>query len=190
MTAGDGLAQTASFGTLQHRLIQNLARAYLLTGDRRFAHKSAVMLMRIAQFYPAMDYHEQSRYGQLQEARKIRYEGKTLNRIWETRVLHMLAESYDAVWETIDQDLELQKLVGMKGEEIRAHIEANLLEEGIEAVFAKKISGNYGMHQRALVFAALARAGGPVDQWLDSVLNQTESPMKPHQDTTSVGYAI
>ena len=154
--------------------IRDLARAYLLTGERRFAHKAAVMLARVAQVYPAMDYHRQSRYGQLQAARGTRYEGKTLNHIWETGVLHMLAESYDAVWDTIDGDQALQDRFGRNGAEMRGLIEANLLEEGIEAVLAKKISGNYGMHQKALVFAVLARGGGPVDAWLDGVLHGTD----------------
>ncbi len=166
--------------------IRNLARAYLLTEDTRFAHKSAVMLYRVAQVYPAMDYHVQSRYGQLQAARGARYEGKTLNHIWETTVLHMLAESYDAVWETVDGDQALQTLTGKTGAQIRAGIEANLLEEGIDAVLDKKISGNYGMHQRALIFAALARGAGPVDAWLDGVLHQTD----PNIRHLGIDYAL
>ncbi len=151
--------------------IRYLARAYLLTGDPKYSHKSAVLLYRAAEVYPGMDYHVQSRYGELQEKNGARYEGKFVNKIWETGVLHMLSESYDSIWETIDDDEELQALVGKTGEEIRGFIEANLLEEGIEAVFDKRISGNYGMHQRALIYAALSRDQGPVDEWLDSVVD-------------------
>lgn len=37
---------------------RNLARAYVLTGERRYAHKAAVLLAHIAAVYPAMDYDD------------------------------------------------------------------------------------------------------------------------------------
>ncbi len=146
---------------------QYLAHAYVLTGDAKYARKSAVLLDRIAEVYPNMDYHGQSRYGQLQEANGSRYEGKIINHIWATGVLTMLAESYDYVWDAIDDTT----VSGKTGEQVRANIEANLLEEGIDAYFSGKIRGNFGMHQKALVFAALARQYGKQDEWLDGILN-------------------
>ena len=166
--------------------IQSLARAYLLTQDPRFAHKAGVMLYRVAQVYPGMDYHTQSRYGQLQAAAGSRYEGKTVNCIWETGVLTMLAESYDLVWDTIDRDSSLQNLLGKSGEEIRAFIEANLLEEGIDCIYSKKISGNYGMHQKALIYAALARDQGPVDEWIEGLFTRID----PHVLHLGLNYAL
>ena len=148
-----------------------LARAYMLTGNPRYAHKTAVMLDRIAEIYPAMDYHTQSRYGRLQEAQGAHYGGKIVNLIWETGVLATFAEAYDAIWESIDADQALYTLTGRTGPEIRAHIEANILEEGIDAYFAHEIRGNFGMHQRALVYAALARQHGDTDAWLDGLFN-------------------
>ncbi len=153
--------------------VKYMAQAYLLTGDAVYAHKAALMLDRIAEVYPAMDYHGQSRYGQLQGARGGRYEGKIVNLIWETGTLTDLAFAYDSVWETIDGDAELAALTGKTGEEIRANIEANLLEEGIDGVFAQKIRGNFGMHQRALVYAGLARQYGQQDEWFDGLLTRT-----------------
>ena len=150
-----------------------LATAYLLTSDERYAHKAAVLLDRIAEVYPAMDYHSQSRYGQLQEEHGTRYPGKLVNLIWATGNLNIMARAYDAVWETIDGDAELQALTGKSGEAIRANIEANLLEEGIDGVFAEEIRGNFGMHQRALVYATLARQHGKTDEWLDGIFTRT-----------------
>lgn len=150
--------------------IRSLSRAYLLTGDPRFAHKAVVLLHRIAEVYPGMDHPTQSRYGAMMAEQGARYEGKIVNHIWETNVLHMLSESYDSVWDSIDEDGDLQNRIGKKGEEIRAFIEANLLEDGIDAVFARKIIGNYGMHQKALIFAALARDEGPIKDWLDFIV--------------------
>jgi len=151
----------------------NLGLAYLLTGDVRYAHKAVVILDRISEVYPGMDYHSQSRYGQLTDARGGRYPGKLVNLIWACGNLTSMARTYDAVWETIDADAALEAALGKTGEQIRANIEANLLEEGIDGVLSGEIRGNFGMHQRALVYAALARQHGKTDQWVGSVLDRS-----------------
>ncbi|MCL4217468.1 MAG: heparinase II/III family protein, partial [Candidatus Hydrogenedentes bacterium] len=155
--------------------VHNLGRAYVITGDLRYAHKAAVLLDRIAEVYPNMDYHTQSRYGQLQAAHAARYEGKTVNNIWETGVVSILSETYDSVWETIDGDKALQDLCGRSGEAIRANIEANFLEDAIDGYFSGKVRGNFGMHQRALVYAGLTRQYGEQEKWFDGLLNNAES---------------
>lgn len=151
--------------------LRALADAYLLTGDERYAHKAAVWLHRIAEVYPAMDYHAQSRYGQMQAARNGRYDGKLVNLIWESFVLADLALAYDAVWETIDADTALQQRTGKTGRELRAFIERRVLEEGIQAVFDEKIRGNFGMHQVALVRAALARDTTRTEAWIQRIFD-------------------
>lgn len=153
--------------------IGDLAMAYLFTGDRRYAHKAAAMLDRAAEVYPDMDYHNQSRYGQLVAKDGGHYHGKFVNLIWATGRLTDMAAAYDAIWETIDADAALQDATGKTGEEIRANIEANLLEEGIDCIFAEKIRGNYAMHQRALVYSALARQHGDTEAWLDTIFTRT-----------------
>lgn len=166
--------------------VLNLSRAYTLTGDARYAHKAVVMLDRIAEVYPAMDHASQSRYGQLQAQRGIHYGGKIVNAIWETGILRNLAESYDAVWETIDGDAALRDVTGRNGQQVRAHIEANLLEEGIDAYFKEEIRGNFGMHQCALVYAVAARQYGKVDEWLDGIFTYSgPSPLY-----TGLNYAL
>ncbi len=153
--------------------LTTLYQAYLLTGDRRYAHKAAVILVRIAQTYPAMDYCQQSRFSKLG---RRDYHGKILNHIWETGVYRELARAYDAIWETIDDDRVLARLYGYEsGEEIRSLIESNLLEDGIDAIFAKKIRGNFGMHQQTLAIAAAVRQTGPVREWCDGILTDAMS---------------
>jgi len=153
--------------------LTNLRLAYLLSGDVRYAHKAVAILDRIAEVYPGMDYHDQSRYGQLTDARGGRYPGKLVNCIWACGNLTSMARAYDAVWETIGGAAELQAALGKTGEAIRANIEANLLEEGIDGVLAREIRGNFGMHQRALVYAALARQHGKTEEWVGSVLDRS-----------------
>lgn len=147
---------------------QDLARAYLLTGDGAYGRKAAVLLDRIAEVYPNMDHHPQSRYGELQAAQGGRYEGKILNHIWETGTLTSLAEAYDYVWDSITDNT----VTGKTATQVRANIEANLLEEGIDAYFSGKIRGNFGMHQKALVYAGLARQFGKQDEWFDGMMNE------------------
>ena len=68
------------------------------------------------------------------EAAKYSLSGKVLNRIWETRFITGLAEAYDMIWDHIDLSFSLQGKIGKSGEEIRSFIEANLLEDALEAI--------------------------------------------------------
>ncbi|NUP99078.1 MAG: heparinase II/III family protein, partial [Armatimonadetes bacterium] len=147
----------------------NLSRAYLLTGDRRYAHQAAAMLARIADIYPDMDHEFQSRYGSLSPG----YSGKILNHIWETGVIQNLAETYDNIWDAIDGDTELQRLRGQSGEQIRDLIERNLLEEGIDNILSGHIQGNFGMHQNAMAVLVAVRQTAPSREVLAEILDRT-----------------
>jgi oligo-alginate lyase len=153
--------------------LRKLSRAYILSGNKLYAHKAAVLLDSIAEIYPAMDYRNQSRSGLLAKNADKFYGGKIVNHIWESFALRDMAESYDAIWETIDSDYELHRFTGKNGRQIRADIESNILEEGIKAYYAKKIIGNYGQHQNALIYAVAVRQHGDTKEWLDSILTDT-----------------
>lgn len=152
--------------------ILNLSRAYVLTGDKKYAHKAAVMLYRLAQVYPSMDNDNQSRYGLMMHAQGGHYPGKVLNAIWETRFAQDFAEDYDAVWDTIDGDAALQKLYGKNGGQIRSYIEANLLEDAIDAYFKNQIRGNFGMHQSALLYVLLARQNVDLQKYFHLLVDE------------------
>ena len=155
-----------------------LGRAYLLTGDERYAHKALVLLHRYAQVYPEMDYGAQSRYGALMRAQGKDYPGKVVNHIWETDFVTALTEAYDACWPAIDGDEPLQRMTGKTGEQIRAFIEANLLEDAIDAYFQGKIRGNFGMHQSTLAHLGIVRQYGQQERWFDHLMNES-SPNYP-----------
>jgi hypothetical protein len=166
--------------------ITNLSRAYLLTGDKRYAHKAAVMLVRLAQVYPEMDYTNQSRYGLMRKAEGGTYPGKVLNHIWETFFARDAAEAYDNIWNSIDGDAELQKLYGKTGPELRGFVEANFLEDAIDAYFAKKIQGNFGMHQNALLNILLARQNVDLKKYFRLLVDEPGDDV-PH---TGLRYAL
>lgn len=149
--------------------VTTLSRAYAMTGDPVYAQKAIVMLDRIAEFYPAMSYKQQSRMGGLVRSG---FEGKVLNSIWETWTLRDLAIAYDLVFDVLIGTAPWSPSWRAPNE-IRAHIEANLLEEGIAAVADKRILGNYGMHQSALAHAVSVRQHGPTQQLLGGIFNAT-----------------
>lgn len=150
----------------------DLAHAYLLTGDKRYAHKAAVMLYRLGEVYPSMDHANQSRYGLMERMKGHGYNGKVLNLIWETSLIQNAAEAYDAVWDSIDGDADLQKTTGKSGEQIRAFIEANVLEDALDAYMQRKIQGNYGMHQIALLYILLARQNMGTEKYLHMLVEE------------------
>ena len=166
--------------------LSDLANAYLLTGDKKYAHKAAVMLYRIAEVYPGMDHAKQSRYGQMMAARGLDYPGKVVNNIWETGLARSVCDAYDVVFDTIDGDKELQAQTHKTGPEICRFIDANFLEDAIDAYFQRKIHGNFGMHQSCLVHLAIVRQTGEKDKWFDGLMNQSSG------DVSSLGlnYAL
>ncbi len=166
--------------------LTSLAEAYLLTGNGQYAEKAAEMLYLIAKVYPSMDYENQSRYGWMMKQQNIRYPGKVLNRIWETRFITGLAEAYDMIWDHIDLSFSLQGKIGKSGEEIRSFIEANLLEDALEAIEQEKILGNFGMHQDALVTLHLARQYAGRDDAIEALINRHSSRFA----TSGLRYAL
>jgi len=144
-----------------------LSRAYLLTGERRYAHQAIILLDRIADVYPAMDHNRQSRYA---AEFAPSYTGKIVNAIWETGVGRSLCEAFDNVWEAIDADQPAQAFLGKRGPQIRANIERNLVAEVVRAVYEGRIRGNFGMHQETLLTAAIVAQAGEERQVADYLL--------------------
>lgn len=157
--------------------VRALGLAYQFTGDKRYAHKAAVMLYRIAEVYPAMDHEPQSRYGTMMRARGLTYPGKVLNAIWETSLVRSITEAYDSVWETIDADLELKQLTGKNGKTLRGFIEANFLEDVLDAWDQRNVSGNFGMHQSVLAALCAVRQYCDAERRLDAMLGQSSGPV-------------
>jgi hypothetical protein len=149
--------------------VTTLSQTYMLTGEPVYARKAIVMLDRIAEVYPGMDYSKQSRYAELMHGH---YYGKILNAIWETNTLRRLAVAYDAVFDALIGEQPIS-LASRTPQEIRANIEANVLEEGIDAVGRGQIRGNFGMHQSALAYAVVVRQNGPTAELLDRIFSQT-----------------
>ncbi len=145
--------------------VTKLSQAYALTGDRLYARKTLVMLDRIAQVYPGMDYATQSRMGELTGGE---YKGKILNALWETKTLLDLAVAYDLVFDAVLEPDGIC-LPWRSTADLRANIEANFLEEGLQAVADGRIAGN----PSARATAVIVRQGSSLESQLEDILNHS-----------------
>jgi len=134
--------------------VRDMSQAYLLTGDAGYAHKTALLLHRLAEYYPDYAYETQSRYG-LEFL--PHYLGRLQYHTWECFTIQDVTLAYDAIWPAIEGDAELQAATGQTAEDIRRYIEDRILRvAGTDIIDGShRIQGNYGMHQSALLRIAL-----------------------------------
>lgn len=144
----------------------HLALAYLYTGDRRYAHKAAVLLDRVADVYPDMDWAPYAKMGWFHSDGGSG-KGKIQGCIWECSDLRIFAQVYDIIKPALDdpglytflaEQARRYKLPSPKGsiDLFERNVEDRILRCGAEAVIAGRIRGNEGMHQNALAWAAVA----------------------------------
>ena len=128
--------------------ISRLAAAYVVTGDRVYAHKAAVMLDRVADFYPSFDYASQG----------LVYEKPSGNgyvSIWHDACeeARQLAIAYDWIFDGMKDDPSLAAFLAEKSRQhklsnpkasfadIQRNIEDRILRDNIAN--RPKISSNY-----------------------------------------------
>jgi len=142
------------------------SKAYLFTGDTRYAAASAVLLDRIADIYPDMDSGVYKWEDGFRNSHGLSGLGKAIGSIWETGLVTQIVGSYDAVFDGINQPdvvafLKLKKAQypGITGknsiEDIKENIEKGILRQIYPGVKSGQILGNVGMHQSALILAAV-----------------------------------
>ncbi len=160
------------------RGVAALADAYALTGDRRYAHKAGVLLDRIADVYPEMDYLPLHEMG-FQHSQGGSGRGRIEGCIWETYVAQGLARSYDIIFDGIQGDDDLVAFCTDKAGQfapedkssigaICGHIHDHLLLEALKSVKDGRISGNTGMNHSSLATAAIALDDPELTpEWLD-----------------------
>ncbi len=140
--------------------------AYTLTGDPAYAHKAGVLLDRMADIYPEMDYPPHYALG-MECSTGGSGRGRVQGKIWEAFTAQKLSLAYDHVYDALIADQELaafsarmseQYATGDKSspEAVARHIEDHLLREFIEGIRDRSIQGNPGSHQYAMAAAAIA----------------------------------
>lgn len=162
----------------QGSVLERLAILYTLTDDPRYAHKAGVLLDRIADLYPEMDYTPHYRLG-MEASTGGSGKGRALGCIWETWTAQNVSRAYDYTYDTLLQDKELLALsqrmaaqyhTGDKSSlpAIATHIEDHALVEFIKGVQDHRIWGNPGMEQESMAATAIALdRPGVTEQALD-----------------------
>ncbi len=161
-----------------------LARAYLFTGDPVYAHKCGILLDRIADVYPAMDWSVYGQQGWFHSGSQDG--GKIEGSIWECSTVSTLAQAYDMVRSGLWNRPELYAFLAAKGRQFRlptpkgtyaqlaANIETNLLAEFVKAIkTGRKIYGNEGGPQANVVECAVALNREPqTSEWIDWIFQE------------------
>lgn len=168
-----------------HPALRDLSQAYLLTNDARYAHKCAVLLWQLAQYYPDYVYEKQSSYGLEVDPS---YKGRLLYHTWETWTVENCAPAYDAIFPALATDKDLQTLTGQSGAQVAGDIEERLLRTMARDISdgSHRIQGNYGMHQRALLLVAAALRdvpGQPSSQDMVQWVLANPTPTTSYTDT-------
>lgn len=156
-----------------------LADAYLYTGEKQYARKAAIILDRIADVYPDMDWKPYADRGWYHSDGGSGL-GKIEGSIWETGIVRVFADSYDKIlsgtidnpelYEFLKQQSETYQLPSAKGSRdlFVNNVDDRILRTAFKAVLSKQIRGNQGMQQLTVTTCALALDTEPeTTQWLD-----------------------
>jgi hypothetical protein len=120
--------------------ISSLSGAYELTGDPKYAHKTGVMLGRLVQVYPKMDYAKQAYHNGKWPAG---IDGRILDYIWENSVINRFAQAYDAVYDGLDTDADLKQFLSDRGiAGLKRDFEQQVLHFMARDIMAGRIRGN------------------------------------------------
>lgn len=159
-----------------------LADAYVYTGRQAYAHKAAVLLDRMADVYPQMDWKPYADRGWFHSDANLGV-GKIEGCIWETNVVRKMAESYDAILSGTVGDTELGVFLARQARRYQLphpkgtrelfvqNVDDGILRCAYAAVLSGQVSGNEGMQQMAVASCALALNTNPeTGHWLDWLL--------------------
>ncbi len=141
-----------------------LSEAYVLTGEQRYAHKAAILLARVADLYPDMDYSFWAKWG-FENSDGLSGQGKVFGCIWEAGLVSRFARAYDAIRDGLD-DEELSVFLSEKakrfglppqgnGQALRAHIEEHILRRIEPAILRRDIRVNEPLTQLTMATAAV-----------------------------------
>ena len=172
---GYGISANNNAGAIRDA-INNLSLAYVYTGEAKYGRAGAIILDRVADFYPDYDWY------QWRDFRPDTYRGKILDPVWECGLAFDFAKAYDALF-PIYEDAQVIKFLSEKAEKynmenpktsaalIRKNAEDNLLREIYKGAVDSKIAGNFGMAQKAVTMAAIALDTLPESrEWIEWIM--------------------
>ena len=147
-------------------ILPALQNAYLYTGDETYGSAGAILTNRLADIYPGYDIKNHPSIYKCADGNS--YCGKFVGSIWEaTENTHVLAQAADAFWPAMDNPDVIEYLRArapyegkdpemITPEYIRNNVDEGILLEIKKATETGYSSGNFGMHQAGMVYAAVA----------------------------------
>jgi len=166
-----------------NKALTELGDAYLYTGDKLYARKSAIILDRLADVYPAMDWNPYAAKGWYGSDGGTLI-GKIGGNIWETTLVRIFTDNYDKIISGTVDNPELYSFLKKQSQKYQLpsakgtralfmkNVDDGLLREVYKGALSKKIKGNQGMHQLSVTTAALALDSQPeTSAWLDWVFS-------------------
>ena len=137
--------------------LRALATAYLLTGEKQYGEKAAVLLAAIAANFPGPKYHSEHCYKHPYKRRS----GMVTDYIWECITVPSIALAYDAIKPIYDQSPQVLAYLKSKGlpaetpDAARQFVVDHIFRQAMQALLDTAIQGNPGHHQLAAITMAL-----------------------------------
>jgi len=152
--------------------IRNLAAAYVVTGDPKYAHKAGILLDRVADLYPTFDFSTQAYCYEVMLPSNHGYVSVWHDACEETRELAM---AYDMVRDAIPGDKKLLEFLSGKAggsKDIERNIEDRILRDALNNI--PKISSNYPRTEIAkiVMMSVLDRPRDEIDAVWDAMLTR------------------
>ncbi len=165
--------------------VKNLGLAYVYTGEAKYGRVGAILVDRIADAYP--EYKIAPYFPRFPNSDGSAPFGKLDGCIWEYHNAECWARYYDAFFPMYDDPYVINFLsakaeqYGMENDKstpelIRENCETNILRGIYKACIDGDIYGNFGLHQGALVVAAISLDHkGETKEMLDYLMAKDES---------------
>ena len=160
--------------------ISNLADAYFYTGEKKYGDAAAILIDRLADFYPDFD---RSIWGNnVTHSDGGTGKGKILGNIWEGTQMNKYIIAYDMVFDCYDDPFvinyinEKAETIKMRhskktASQIRTNVEDGMLRTILNALPNQMIGGNFGYPQRTNALAAVVLDTMPdTKYWLDYLM--------------------
>jgi hypothetical protein len=155
-----------NLGRSWSQALVNLSEAYVLTGNTAYAHKTAILLARIADLLPTMDTNYWSSRGYFQ-GDGLSGRGLALGSIWDAALGSAIARAYDAIYPALGADAALYTFLSAKSTQygltplasradFTKHVGDHALTVLLNAIQQRRIRANEGIHQRTYAEAAIA----------------------------------
>lgn len=167
-------------GILQNA-VSTLAYAYAYTGEAKYGRTGAILLDRIADFYPGFNLLQWNSIVLNSHGGSGR--GKTIGCIWECNTSNTYALAYDMLYPAFDDPYVIDFLKNKSAKykmthskqtaaQIRNNVEDGILRTIYSGVKDGSITGNFGMPQKAIATAAVALDSMPeTGEWLDWMMH-------------------